>query len=201
MSLGDWGTREFDPNLKASLSRPDVSFAPSSNYWIFKGSSRTDLAQVIKTVPKDVDLSWLQSDDDDDDDDDDMLVVESSDGEQGASSAIDVQDQYLGLESEVKQQELQMEVQQKRKLPAPKRKRKDLSPDSEDDRAPISSRITKNGLIVIDFSDDEQTLGELVPEKKAEEGPSTAPDSDDCAMDQGAYLALSLVHSFLANLL
>lgn len=122
-----------------------------------------------------------------------MLVVESSDGEQGASSAIDVQDQYLSLESEEKQEELQMEVQQKRKLPALKRKRKDLSPDSEDDRAPSSSKITKNGPIGIDFSDDEQTLGELVPQKKAEEGASTAPDSDDFPMDQGAFFALSLV--------
>lgn len=116
-----------------------------------------------------------------------MLVVESSDGEQGASSAIDVQDQYLSLESEEKQEELQMEVQRKRKLPALKRKRKDLSPDSEDDRAPSFFKITKNGPIVIDFSDDEQTLGELVPQKTAEEGASTAPDY------QGAYFALSLV--------
>lgn len=162
MSLGDWGTREFDLNLKGSRSRPDVLCPPSSNYWIFKGSSRTDLAQVIKTVPKDVDLSWLQSDDDDDDDDD-MLVVESSDGEQDASSANDVQDQFVGLESEEEQEELQMEVQQKRKLPAPKRKRKDLSPDSEDDCAPSSSKFTINGPIVNDFSDNEQPLGELVP--------------------------------------
>lgn len=56
----------------------------SSNYWIFKGASRTDLVNtVMKTLPKDTDISWVQSDDDNDDgSDDDVLKVESEEGEQ-----------------------------------------------------------------------------------------------------------------------